>query len=306
MSGSGGGIYCVTPISILSSTLSGNSAGVGGAILCGNSAHLFSSTVSGNLSDYGGGGIFYGTSLFLQNSIVTNNIAPMAPDLLGGNTEAIITTAGHNLISSLDGQTSLSLATPGLTVADSLLAPLANYGGPTQTMPPLLGSPALDAATTSLFTSDQRGFLITDGSPDIGAVEYQGVDDIALFPLLWDTDSDDDGIPFGLELATGGDPLSALPTDSLKLPTFVVSPTEALITFGRNTTAPDGTHWYLERSEDLSTFDTIFHFDGTTTITLETGNTADLSTIDEFNITDIASPQLGAFYRLGVEYQSPN
>ena len=37
-------------------------------------------------------------------------------------------------------------------------------------MPPLPGSPALDAATGSLATTDQRGFPIT-GMPDIGAVE---------------------------------------------------------------------------------------------------------------------------------------
>ena len=41
-----------------------------------------------------------------------------------------------------------------------MLAPLGNYGGPTQTMPPLPGSPAIDAGSdsaTNLFATDQRG-----------------------------------------------------------------------------------------------------------------------------------------------------
>ncbi len=45
-----------------------------------------------------------------------------------------------------------------LTSGDPHLAPLGRYGGLTATMPPLPGSPALDAAISSVFTNDQRGF----------------------------------------------------------------------------------------------------------------------------------------------------
>ena len=49
------------------------------------------------------------------------------------------------------------------------LAPLGDYGGPTQTMHPLAGSPAiLDTADTT--RTDQRGFTLT-GPPTIGAVK---------------------------------------------------------------------------------------------------------------------------------------
>ncbi len=45
--------------------------------------------------------------------------------------------------------------------AKPLLAPLGNYGGPTETMPPLPGSPAIDAGSNALIPSgistDQRG-----------------------------------------------------------------------------------------------------------------------------------------------------
>jgi len=59
------------------------------------------------------------------------------------------------------------------------VAPLGNYGGPTQTMPPLPGSPAIDAGSdsiTNLYTTDQRGQpRLSSVQVDIGAVEYQAV-----------------------------------------------------------------------------------------------------------------------------------
>ena len=59
-----------------------------------------------------------------------------------------------------------------------MLLPLANYGGPTETMPPMVGSPAIDAGSNSLIpsgvTTDQRGLpRIANGTVDIGAVEAQ-------------------------------------------------------------------------------------------------------------------------------------
>jgi hypothetical protein len=64
-----------------------------------------------------------------------------------------------------------------LTSGNPLLAPLGNYGGPTPTMPPLPGSPAIDAgidAAASMFTTDQRGTgypRLVGAHVDIGAVE---------------------------------------------------------------------------------------------------------------------------------------
>src|ERR1019366_7858885 len=60
-----------------------------------------------------------------------------------------------------------------LTNGTPLLAPLGNYGGPTPTMPPLPGSPAIDGCTNgTTFTTDLRGYPRTIGlAPDIGAAE---------------------------------------------------------------------------------------------------------------------------------------
>jgi hypothetical protein len=58
-----------------------------------------------------------------------------------------------------------------------LLAPLGNYGGPTETMPPLRGSPAINAGSDAIaagITTDQRGYARVSGAHvDIGSVEVQ-------------------------------------------------------------------------------------------------------------------------------------
>jgi hypothetical protein len=92
------------------------------------------------------------------NSIVSGNAAP-----LGADTNDLYIDNGGNLIGA----------------SGIALAPLANHGGPTPTMPPLPGSPALCAGATansSGLKTDQRGLsrLTVYGSAtciDAGAVE---------------------------------------------------------------------------------------------------------------------------------------
>src|SRR5205823_1124701 len=62
-------------------------------------------------------------------------------------------------------------------VRNPKLSSLGNYGGPTQTMVPLSGSPAIDAGSNSVLPAglnrDQRNFpRISGTSVDIGAVEF--------------------------------------------------------------------------------------------------------------------------------------
>jgi hypothetical protein len=76
-----------------------------------------------------------------------------------------------------------------LTSGDPQLAPLGNYGGPTLTMPPLPGSPAIDAgddSATNSFVTDQRG----PGFPrfvglhvDIGAFEVPPAPTVTTEPV---------------------------------------------------------------------------------------------------------------------------
>jgi hypothetical protein len=132
------------------------------------------------------------------NSIVAANLAPTGPDLREIGTGASQSLSGVNLVSSTGG--SGLTAGGNLLVAAPLLAPLGWYGGPTQTMPPLPGSPAIDAATIldPPVTTDQRGLARPNGPlPDIGAVEAYPL------PLATLADSDNDGIPDILE-GSGG------------------------------------------------------------------------------------------------------
>src|SRR5262249_31358758 len=67
----------------------------------------------------------------------------------------------------------LIISGPNLTSGNPLLAPLGNYGGPTQTMPPLPHSPAIHGCTSGTgFATDQRGQPRVLGAlADLGAVE---------------------------------------------------------------------------------------------------------------------------------------
>ncbi len=83
--------------------------------------------------------------------------------------------AGNHAVSASDVYGAVVYGGANLTNGNPLLAPLANYGGPTQTMPPLAGSPAIDGCTNGIdpsLTTDQRGFPRVVGLyPDIGAAE---------------------------------------------------------------------------------------------------------------------------------------
>jgi len=89
---------------------------------------------------------------------------------------ATSTYGGSNLVQSVvnDGSNPFTGPAPLTNAPD--LAPLGNYGGSTQTMPPLPGSPAIGAGSVAAntFSTDQRGYPRTqNGLIDLGAVELQ-------------------------------------------------------------------------------------------------------------------------------------
>jgi hypothetical protein len=110
----------------------------------------------------------------LQNSIVANNV--------GGNCSGTMTSNGYNL--SSDGTCNFD-KTGDLNNTDPKLGQLGNHGGPTQTIPLLSGSPAIDAGNPGgctdgqghLLKTDQRGKPRPDkedsGGCDMGAYECQ-------------------------------------------------------------------------------------------------------------------------------------
>jgi hypothetical protein len=160
------------------STLSGNSAGAnGGGIANAATLKVSNSTLSGNSAGEGGGIRSYGNTIHttLQNSIVANSPS-------GGNCSGTMTSKGYNL--SSDGTCNFN-GTGDLNNTDPKLGQLGNYGGPTQTIPVLYGSPAIDAGNPNgctdghgdLLKTDQRGLPRPDkedsGGCDMGAFERQ-------------------------------------------------------------------------------------------------------------------------------------
>ena len=193
-SSGGGGIYGSGDVSLTNSTVSGNTAGSDGGGIYGFGGTITNSTITNNTAVSGdGGGIYSRDNFVIKNSIVAGNIdkGGEAPDLArkpysgfeeGGEIgpdfgfEVGFTNGGNNLIGTNDVFADI-FATSSLigTIAapvDPKLAPLGNYGGPTQTHALLPGSLAINAGDPATITADQRG-VAPVGRRDIGAYEYK-------------------------------------------------------------------------------------------------------------------------------------
>ncbi len=164
---------------LINCTVSGNSAsdGGGGFTNGGGATDLTNCTISDNSATNSGGGLCAvngsdgtGTTT-LANTIVAGNTATTS----GPDTSGTFVSEGHNLIGETDGSSGWAASDLTGTIAkplDPMLAPLGNYGGPTQTMALLPGSPALGAGTAvSGITTDQRGQPVDFPFPDIGAYQ---------------------------------------------------------------------------------------------------------------------------------------
>jgi predicted outer membrane repeat protein len=170
---------------IRASTISGNQAtgGPSGGMYNYGPLTVIGSTIAGNSSADPGGGIYaslnYETTL--QDSIVAGNSAPAGPDLKNAASVAF------SLIGNPSGSTIHdTTAGSNLTNVDPQLQPLAANGGLTPTMALAATSPAIDKGAALGLGTDQRGSprpfdvpSITnsaapgaDGS-DIGAFEFQ-------------------------------------------------------------------------------------------------------------------------------------
>jgi hypothetical protein len=170
---------------VINSTFSGNVTrdSVGGAITVSSgaglsaTAYLTNCTVANNMVTQAGqpAAIFIqpsgGTnSVTLYNTIVSGNTSGGAP---GDITGTLASGSSYNLIGAGGG---LANGVNGnlVGITNPLLATLGNYGGTTQTMPPIPGSPAIDAGGFTTLTNDQRGLPRPVGAAaDIGSVESQ-------------------------------------------------------------------------------------------------------------------------------------
>jgi CSLREA domain-containing protein len=213
----GGGVGSSGTLLIERSTLSGNSScnqysGGGGLAVSGGQATVRNSTISGNDTCSHGGGIdvYLTGSLTLTNSTVAANESGVSGANLGvrdadaqalvrssilanplGGTnncaalvDGVITSQGYNLADDASCGFNAPADQP---VANALLAPLGDNGGPTQTMALGEASPAIDQGISGGLTTDQRGmprpvdFADIPNAPggdgtDIGAFEVADPD----------------------------------------------------------------------------------------------------------------------------------
>jgi CSLREA domain-containing protein len=173
--GHGGAIAQSGDATVSNSTFFNNSATVAGGGISLINIHnisVINSTISGN-SAPSGGGISNNAccglgSVSLISTIVANSAS-------GGNCGGTITDGGYNLE---DGTSCAFTDANSLSSTNPLLSGLQNNGGPTDTMALQTGSPAIDKIPPSTngcgttIATDQRGITRPQGTAcDVGAYE---------------------------------------------------------------------------------------------------------------------------------------
>ncbi len=174
--GQGGGLFvtATTAINVTNCTFSGNVAGdAGGGIYPATPITIASSTFTGNRAIVTGGSAIYSSA-----SPVTLAATVLAATGIGDSCAGAVPFASGN--DNIDQDGTCGLAGVNDRAVDPQLGPLADNGGPTLTHMPIAGSPAIDAASSSTCpATDQRGTGRPadgngDGSAtcDSGAVEF--------------------------------------------------------------------------------------------------------------------------------------
>jgi len=219
---SGGGIYSTGSLTVNASTISGNTATAnGGGVATSGTSVFFDSTLSGNSATGNGGGIDNDGALSAPQSTFSGNSAADGAAIeneIAGTLAVVQSTVSGNTATGTNAGaiSNLNTNSGSVTITNSIvagnntspgddclncgtqsnsnlfdvaaaalkLAPLANNGGPTQTLLPLAGSPAIGAGSTSIalnpglpqsLANDQRGAgfaRIVNNSVDLGAVQY--------------------------------------------------------------------------------------------------------------------------------------
>ncbi|MCH8527946.1 MAG: MBG domain-containing protein [Kiritimatiellae bacterium] len=166
-------------IMIRNSTISGNTAtDTGGGVRnVSGVMEITHSTLTSNTANSGGGVWSWNdgdTATRIGQSIVAGN---SGGELVGFFTLQRYVSLGHNLIGqdvvNVDFNIEFNETGDQTGIANPLLGPLADNGGPTLTHAPLAGSPALGASVVvGGVNTDQRGVARPQGAaPDIGAFE---------------------------------------------------------------------------------------------------------------------------------------
>ncbi len=174
----GGAILVDGLLQVDDSTFYGNNGGYGGALQCRNTTTLTHCTISENNGPYGGGGVYNKlTTLTIDNCIIAGNTSSFGGADIYSQLAALVYTNANLIQYVTHDNPSASDVGPAPLTGAPVLLPAGNYGGPTPTMPPNFGSPAIDAGGPTSLTVDQRGLPRDVGAhPDLGAVELQAAE----------------------------------------------------------------------------------------------------------------------------------
>ena len=301
-SGSGGGIDIANGgFSAINLTVSGNSAGLsgdgsGGGINADRPISLTNSTITDNYA-LSGSGIKGGGTVTLANTIVAGNHN-------SADVDGAFFSSNNNLIGDVgiatgltDGVNNDQVGSAGSPI-DPLLGALADNGGPTPTHALLVGSSAIDAADPNLAPNfDQRGFLRSDGSPDIGAYEFNASptnDGVTVSATLTDSTLEDTGLVFsvanGNEITvddgTTGDPILRT-TITVSNGTLTLATTAGLSSVtgdGTGTIVVIGSESDINNALDGLRYSPTGDYNGPADLTVTTDLQADLLGFYEFEI----------------------
>lgn len=172
-------------VTLTNVTITGNSIkatnGAGGGMSVFGAVNLNNVTIAGNTAA-AGAGITVNNNSGKPFSVANSIIAANATTLAGaGDALGTFASKGNNIIGKTNQSAGWIASDQKGTIAAPLLpklAALASNGGPTQTMLPLAGSPAINHGSNALvsagITTDQRGLTrIVGPAVDVGAVEIQ-------------------------------------------------------------------------------------------------------------------------------------
>lgn len=301
--GVGGGILNGGTLTVTSSTISGNSADYGGGLYNNAMATITGSTLSGNSANGGGGLYNVGGTTDFSSSIISGNTAALNLGNEISRFSGVVNLNDDNLIGDNSRTTAQALegVTPGASditatsdgsnptgLTSILNATLADNGGPTLTHALALGSPAINAGSSSE-SFDQRGapFLRDDGNGvDIGAFELNLPASLVVDTLADEDDGDfstgDLSLREAIKLANfsaGGDTVTFDTSGVFSTPqTITLGGTELAITDAVTITGP-----------------------GESQLTLDAGGGSRIFSVDDGTATQIAVAMSGLTITGGVE-----
>jgi len=166
--GDGGAMQSWGTLYVVSSTITGNTAHNGGGVYAGGTSYFVNSTISGNTaSSTSGGGIYEnGMNMYILNSMIINNTASTGADLqiYAGNAYAY-----YSWYNGVSGSVNVQASAPNVTTVytSGNLGPLANNGGPTQTMALSTSSPAAGTGTFVYYNSTDGYYFLDNLSTPV-------------------------------------------------------------------------------------------------------------------------------------------